>query len=78
MQGTSYDYEIHVEGRLGAQWTQWFDGIQVVAGDCQSGQTALIVPAEDPALLFGVIAQIGALNLKLVSIERKARTVTGS
>jgi hypothetical protein len=67
MDSNQYDYEIRVDGRLGAQWAQWFDGVKVSES---AGQTVLLVPGEDPAVLYGVIAQIGALNLKLISIER--------
>ena len=74
-------YEIYVAGNLTATWQAWFEGIQLLSvrpADGQPERTLLVVPGDDPALLHGVLAQIGALNLHLISVEwRPVQVLTG-
>lgn len=65
-------YEIYVSGNLTATWQAWFEGIQLLsvrAADGQPERTLLLIPGGEPETLFGVLAQIGALNLHLISVE---------
>lgn len=63
-------YIVIVEGRLSEDWALWFEGVQVCY-EATSGCSQLRLAGDDPGLLYGVLAQIGALNLKLVAVERK-------
>jgi len=63
------DYEIRVEGSLTEQWSDWFEGLVIVAHP--SGETTLCGLLCDQAALYGVLAKIQALNLTLVSIRRR-------
>ena len=59
-------YEIRVEGVLSDTWQAWFEGLSLRQ---EGGQTILTLPASDPALLYGVLAQIGNLQVKLISVQ---------
>jgi hypothetical protein len=61
-------YVITVEGRLSPDWTDWFECLEA-AYDETTRCTVLRLLKDDPTLLHGVLAQIGALNLRLVSVE---------
>lgn len=71
-------YEIYVAGNLSATWQAWFEEIKLLAVQPANGlpeRTLLVIPGDNPETLFGVLAQIGALNLHLISVElRPART----
>jgi len=64
-------YEIHIEGHLTDQWSDWFDGLTManVAG----GMTILRGSFVDQSALFGVLSKIHALNLTLISVNRCVR-----
>ena len=61
-------YEIRVEGRLGAKWSSWFDGMTV--RDLPNGETVLRGPVADQAALHGILVKIRNLGLPLVSVHR--------
>ncbi len=61
-------YEIRVEGRLGAEWSSWFDGMTVQ--DLPDGETVLRGPVADQAALHGILVKIRNLGLALVSVQR--------
>jgi hypothetical protein len=61
-------YEIRVEGRLGAEWSSWFDGLTVQ--DLPDGETILRGPVADQAALHGILVKIRNLGLPLVSVQR--------
>jgi hypothetical protein len=68
-------YEIRVEGQLSQSWSEWFDGLTMryEHGHGQPGEpgcTVLSLHDPDLARLHGVLAQIGNLNLKLISVQR--------
>lgn len=65
-----YIYEIRVEGRLGARWSAWFEGMAIC--DDGRGATTLRGRLPDQAALFGLLAKIQALNLPLVAVNRIA------
>jgi hypothetical protein len=61
-------YEIRVQGRLGADWSSWFDGLTVQ--NLPNGETLLRGPVADQAALHGILVRIRNLGLPLVSVQR--------
>jgi hypothetical protein len=61
-------YEIHVRGRLDAQWSDWLDGLTVTHDTPSS--TLLLGELPDEAALHGVLSKINSLNLHLLSLRR--------
>lgn len=62
-------YEILVEGVLSDHWGDWFEGLRFEpAGE---GVTRLCGPLSDQSALLGVLNQIHALNLPLISVTRR-------
>ena len=62
-------YEIRVEGRLPSDWSDWFEGLDI---QCDSpGESVLSGSLADQAALYGVLAKIRDLNLKLISVDRR-------
>lgn len=75
MRSANEVYEICVRGNLNAAWSVWFESVRCFIIENEDGvseRTLLIVPGADPTLLFGVLAQIGALNLHLISVEARS------
>ena len=69
-------YEICIEGGPRALWQTWFEGVEaqpVQPGHNRPERTRLIVRGDDPATLFGILAQVGALNLRLLSVELRPK-----
>jgi hypothetical protein len=65
---TPETYEIQVQGRLGPEWSAWFDGLAV--SQQPHGQTILIGPVPDQAALHGILIKIRNLGLPLISVRR--------
>lgn len=70
-------YEICIEGGPHTLWPTWFEGVDLLS--IQSGQnrperTLLIVSEDDPATMFGILAQVSALNLRLLSVELRPKS----
>ena len=61
-------YEIRVEGELPADWSEWFEGLELRRG--RVGESVLSGRLADQAALHGILAKIRDLNLKLISINR--------
>ena len=61
-------YEIRVEEQLTDRWSDWFNGL-VIHYD-SDGKTTLSGPLVDQAALLGVLNQIQALNLSVISVKR--------
>lgn len=61
-------YEILVEGLLSENWADWFEGL--VIEPCENGTTRIYGPLSDQSALIGVLNQIHALNLPLISVNR--------
>jgi hypothetical protein len=61
-------YEIRVEGRLGADWSSWFDDLAVQ--NLPNGETLLRGSVADQAALHGILVRIRNLGLPLVSVQR--------
>ncbi len=64
-------YKIHVEGQLSERWSNWFEGLAIK--NETNGETTLSGLIRDQAALFGVLNQIHALNLILISVNRSPK-----
>jgi hypothetical protein len=61
-------YEICVKGRLGPEWSAWFDGLSIDSHP--SDETVLSGAVRDQAALHGILAKIRDLGLPLLSVHR--------
>jgi hypothetical protein len=61
-------YQIRIEGHLGPQWTDWFEGLAITPTD--DGDTLLTGPVVDQAALHGVLRKVRDLGTPLVSAIR--------
>jgi hypothetical protein len=61
-------YEICVLGRLGPEWSDWFDGLTV--SHQANGESVLAGPVPDQAALHGILIKIRDLGLPLLSVRR--------
>ena len=61
-------YEIRIEGHLGNQWTDWFDGLSITLE--ASGDTLLAGPVLDQAALHGLLKKVRDLGMPLLSVNR--------
>ena len=75
--GTSWEYQVKVEGRIGQRWLAWFDGLAINATDEDAGQaksptiTTLTGVMPDQAALAGLLQKLYTLGLPLVEVRRK-------
>lgn len=60
-------YRIHVRGRLGAEWSAWFDGMAITWDD---DDTLLTGPVADQAALHGLLRRVRDLGIPLISVVR--------
>jgi len=58
--------EIRIEGRLDARWAEWFEGFDF--DYTEPGSTILRGCVTDQAALFGLIAKLRDLGVKLISV----------
>ena len=65
---TAEIYEIRVEGRLGPEWSAWFDGLTIT--NPPGGVTVLRGVVADQAALHGILIKIRNLGLPLLSVRR--------
>ena len=61
-------YEIRVQGRLGADWSSWFDDLTIE--NLPNGETVLRGRVADQAALHGLLGKVRNLGLPLVSVQR--------
>lgn len=62
-------YEIRVEGRLGPEWAEWFEGLTITPGP--DGTTLLAGPVPDQAALHGHLARVRDLAMPLIMVIRR-------
>ncbi len=60
-------YKIRVEGHLGSDWSDWFEGVAI--HNEANGETILVGPM-DQAALHGVLVKIGDLGIPLIGVTR--------
>ena len=61
-------YEIRVQGRLGQEWSDWFEGLAI--NQQPNGDSILAGPVSDQAALHGILIRIRDLGLPLLSVRR--------
>ncbi len=68
-------YELRVAGRIGPEWSDWFDGLTIAPGPDET--TVLAGSVRDQAALHGHLARIRDLGLQLIAVDRRARPANG-
>jgi hypothetical protein len=63
-------YEIRVNGHLGREWADWFEGLEFKS--FEDGQMLLSGRIVDQAALIGVLTRLNRLNLALLSVRSLA------
>jgi hypothetical protein len=66
MHGSAY-YKITVEGRLGCQWCDCFEGMTI---EPEGGLTNIKGKVADQSALHGLLVRIRDLGLPLISVKR--------
>ena len=61
------DYQIKVKGRLGSQWSDWFEGMIIESVGSLTTMTGKVM---DQSALHGLLVRVRDLNLPLISIKR--------
>lgn len=72
-------YHIRLKGHLGADWTDWFDGLTITLQD--NGETLLSGPVADQAALHGLLRKVrdvGMVLLSVTCIQQEGGTDHGS
>ncbi len=59
--------EIRIEGHLDKKWTEWLGGFTIV--HLEQNHTLLTGSVQDQASIYGLIAKLRDLGVKLVSIN---------
>jgi hypothetical protein len=60
-------YQIRIQGHLGSEWTDWFEGLSITLED--NGETLLSGPVVDQAALYGLLRKVRDLGMPLLSIN---------
>jgi hypothetical protein len=59
-------YQIRLQGHLGSQWTDWFEGLTITLEE--DGDTLLTGPVADQAALHGLLKKVRDLGIPLISV----------
>ena len=59
--------EIRIEGHLDQSWADWLDGF--ILTHTEEGETILTGEVRDQAALYGLIAKLRDLGVKLISVN---------
>jgi hypothetical protein len=62
-------YQIRVRGHLDQQWAEWFGDLAIT--HASNGDSHLVFRVHDQAALHGLLNQIFALNVTLLSVVRQ-------
>jgi hypothetical protein len=60
-------YQIRIQGHLGREWTDWFEGLTIRQTD--NGDTLLSGPVVDQAALHGLLRKVRDLGMPLLSVS---------
>ena len=60
-------YQIRIEGHLGQQWTDWFEGLTITLEE--DGDTLLTGPVVDQSALHGLLKKVRDLGMPLLSVD---------
>jgi hypothetical protein len=61
-------YQIRINGHLGRQWTDWFEGLSISLED--NGETLLSGTVVDQSALHGLLKKVRDLGMPLISVTR--------
>lgn len=61
-------YQIKIDGHLGTQWTDWFEGLTITPEE--DGKTVLAGPVPDQSALYGILKKVRDLGMPLISLHR--------
>jgi len=72
-------FEIRVTENLDEQWSQWFEGVEILPwhNDGTRIGTVLYGCLPDQAAIFGMLAQVRNLNLTLIECRRVEKFSNG-
>lgn len=60
-------YQIRINGHLGHEWTNWFEGLTITLEE--DGHTLLTGPVVDQAALHRLLKKVRDLGMPLVSVN---------
>lgn len=60
-------YQIRLQGHLGPQWTNWFEGLTIQLNE--AGETVLTGSVTDQAALHGLLKKVRDVGLPLLSLN---------
>ena len=63
-----YVYQIKVKGRLGPEWSGWFEDFRISSQ--HNDETLITGQIEDQSALHGLLGKIASLGLPLMSVTR--------
>ena len=66
---------IRIEGHLDQSWADWLDGFTLA--HTEEGETILTGEVKDQAALYGLIAKLRDLGVKLISVNSGEETPPG-
>jgi hypothetical protein len=69
-------YQIRIEGHIGHQWADWFEGLAITLED--NGDTLLTGPVVDQAALHGLLRKVRDLGAPLLSVSSMKSTHIGA
>ncbi len=61
-------YQIRLQGHLGPEWADWFEGMIIDLEE--GGETLLTGPVVDQAALHGLLKKVRDLGMPLISVNR--------
>ena len=61
------EYQITVKGRLGSQWSDWFEGMTIESEGAFTNITGKVL---DQPALHGLLVRVRDLGLPLISVKR--------
>jgi hypothetical protein len=61
-------YQIRIQGLLGPQWKDWFEGLAITQEE--NGDSLITGPVADQAALHGLLKKVRDLGLPLISVNR--------